>query len=216
MRDNLTKVTTKAPTQMSKFLFGSGGHSKVLIDIAQASQTEIAALFDDNSKLWGTDFHSLPVLGGKDKIDLNSQIFISIGANHIRRKIALHFQGQGHSFFSLLHPSAQISPSADIAEGTCVMPGAIINADVRIGAHCIINTAATVDHDCVIEDFVHIAPGVNLCGNISIGEGSIIGVGASIIPGIKIGKNCTICAGAVVLRNVPDGSKVIGNPGRII
>ena len=74
----------------------------------------------------------------------------------------------------------------------------------------------TVDHDCVIGDFVHIAPGVNLAGNVSVGDGSMVGVGTSVIPGIRIGKNCIVGAGSVVIEDVPDNSVVVGSPARIV
>jgi acetyltransferase EpsM len=85
-----------------------------------------------------------------------------------------------------------------------------------IGKHCIINTNSSVDHDCIIEDFVHLSPNVALAGAVLVGEGTHIGIGACIIQGIKIGKWCTIGAGSVIIRDIPDGSTVVGNPGRII
>jgi acetyltransferase EpsM len=96
------------------------------------------------------------------------------------------------------------------------MHGAILQADVQIGVHCIINTGASVDHDCVIDDYVHISPHTTLCGNVTVGEGSHIGAGATIIQGIKIGRWVTVGAGTVIIRDVPDYAVIVGNPGRII
>ena len=95
------------------------------------------------------------------------------------------------------------------------MAGAVINADAKIGKHCIINTGATVDHDCVIEDFCHIAPGAHISGGTHIGEGTWIGVGSSVIQYLNIGKNCMIGAGSVVVREMPDNVTAVGNRGRI-
>lgn len=55
-----------------------------------------------------------------------------------------------------------------------------------------------------------------MAGHVEVGEGSHIGIGVSIIQGIKIGKWCTIGAGAVIIKDVPDGATVVGNPGKII
>jgi len=68
----------------------------------------------------------------------------------------------------------------------------------------------------MIEDFVHISPNSALAGGVEIGEGSQIGIGASVIQGIKVGKWCVIGAGAVIINDIPDYSVVVGNPGRII
>ena len=80
----------------------------------------------------------------------------------------------------------------------------------------IINTSCSIDHDCTLEDYVHVSPNATLCGTILVGEGTHIGAGATIIPNISIGKWVTIGAGAVIIENVPDHAVVVGNPGRII
>jgi acetyltransferase EpsM len=82
--------------------------------------------------------------------------------------------------------------------------------------NCIINTNASVDHHCIIEDFVHIAPSSTLCGNVKVGEGSHVGAGSTIIQNIRIGKWCVIGAGAVITKDIPDYSLVVGVPGKII
>ena len=103
-----------------------------------------------------------------------------------------------------------------LSDGTVVMQGAVVQSCARIGNHCIINTAASVDHDCVIEDYVHISPNATLCGGVTVGEGSQVGAGAVVIPGIKIGRWSLVAAGAVVMKDVPDNVLVLGNPARVI
>lgn len=84
------------------------------------------------------------------------------------------------------HASAIIDPYTAIGEGTVIMAGVIIQPGCRIGKHVILNTGCTVDHDCVIEDYAHIAPGAHLCGNVRVGEGSLVGVGVGIAPNTVI------------------------------
>ena len=85
-----------------------------------------------------------------------------------------------------------------------------------MGKHCIINTGASVDHDCIVGDFVHISPHATLCGDVTVGEGSWIAAGATIIPGVKIGKWCIIGAGSCSNQNIPDYSLAAGNRCKVI
>ena len=79
-----------------------------------------------------------------------------------------------------------------------------------IGKHCIINTNCSIDHDCKVSDFVHIAPGATICGGVSIGKSTLVGAGATILPlNIMIGKNVIIGAGALVNKNISDDAKVL-------
>ncbi len=92
----------------------------------------------------------------------------------------------------------------------------VINIGAHIGNNVILNTACTVDHDCVIGAHAHIAPGVHLAGGVTVGEGTLMGIASAAIPGVSIGRWVTVGAGSVVIDNIPDGVTVTGLPARIL
>ena len=191
------------------FLYGAGGHAKVIMDILKAEGKLVEALIDDNE---GVD----ELMGVKVLHNVNcgiSPLIVSIGNNRIRRSIAEKVDAV---FGMAVHPSAIVSGSAKVDVGTVVMQDVIIQACVQIGSHCIINTGASIDHECVIDDFVHISPRVTLCGNVHVGEGTWIGAGTVVIPGVKIGKWTVIGAGSVVDKDIPDGVLALGNRCEIV
>lgn len=184
------------------YLYGAGGHARVIIDILKANGVPIDGLIDDNPSL--TELLGYPVLHCQDNL---YPLIISIGDNGIRKKIADKSDGE---FGTAIHPTAIVSPYASVAEGTVVMQGAIIQSCAEIGKHCIVNTGASVEHECQIGDFVHVSPHATLCGNVKVGEGTWIGAGSTVIPGVKIGKWTVIGAGTVVAKDVPDGILLVG------
>ena len=190
------------------YLYGASGHGKVIKDIAEALGDSVEGFVDDNPNL--SQYCEKKVYHQADGL---SPMIVSIGINKTRkmivRKLNCHFS-------TAIHPTAIVSPSAKIGEGTVVMPGAIINADAVIGKHCIINTGASVDHECVVGDYCHIAPHASLCGQVHVGEGTLIGVGASVISCIEIGEWCTVGAGAAVVANVPNNTTVVGVPAKAL
>ena len=199
---------------MSEQLFqlvGASGHAKVIMDAICACGGRVVNLFDANPSI--RDLQGVPVIGDYVREKHEFGVIFSIGSNSIRKRLAVEVEPH---FGKVCHPSAIVADSVVWGEGTVILHRAVVQADTRIGKHCIINTAASVDHDCLIEDFVHVGPNCGICGGVSIGEGTLLGGGCSVIPGIKIGKWCTIGAGSVIIRDVPDGATVVGNPGRII
>lgn len=194
------------------YLFGASGHGKVIKEIVEACGGKVTAYVDDNKQV--NAFAGLPVLHAADGL---SPMIVCIGVCRIRKMIVerLKTSSTPVSFGTAIHPSAVVSPSAQIGEGTVVMAGAVINADAKIGKHCIVNTGATVDHDCAIEDYCHIAPGAHISGGTHIGEGTWIGVGSSVIQCLNIGTNCMIGAGSVVVRDIPDNVTAFGNPCKV-
>ena len=194
------------------YLFGASGHGKVIKDILNANGVKVKAFVDDNPDV--KECGGRPVV--HDAAGLSPMI-VSIGVNKVRKMIVERLRSGNPMirFATAIHPSAVISPSAKIGEGSVVMAGAVVNADAVIGKHCIVNTGATIDHDCVVEDYCHVAPGAHVCGGTQIGEGAWIGVGTSIIQCLNIGKNCMIGAGSVVVRDIPDDVTAFGNPCRV-
>jgi sugar O-acyltransferase (sialic acid O-acetyltransferase NeuD family) len=193
-------------------LYGASGHAKVICSILESINIHVEGIFDDNKKQSFLNRYS--IIGPYDKkYKSNLPILISIGDNLIRKKIS---QKLSHHFSSAIHISSIIDDMSKIGKGTTICQSTIIQRDVHVGMHCIVNTNASVDHDCIISDFVHISPSVTLCGNVYIGEGTHIGAGATIIPNIKIGKWCVIGAGAVITKDIPDYSLVVGVPGVVI
>ena len=79
----------------------------------------------------------------------------------------------------------------------------------------IINTASVVEHDCIIPDGVHVAPGAVLCGGVKVNNNTLIGANSVINQNITIGENVIIGSGSVVINDIPNGLKVAGNPVKI-
>ena len=100
--------------------------------------------------------------------------------------------------------------------GSQILAHATVCVDTIIGESCIINTGASVDHECKIGNGVHICPGVKMAGCIVIEDYATIGTGAVILPQIKIGTGATVGAGAVVIRDVEPNTIVVGNPAKVI
>jgi sugar O-acyltransferase (sialic acid O-acetyltransferase NeuD family) len=97
-----------------------------------------------------------------------------------------------------------------------ILPSATVNIDSVVGNHVILNTSSSVDHDCRIGDYAHIAPGCHLGGGIIVGEGTFLGVGTSVVPGVRIGRWSVIGAGAVVTKDLQDNCTAVGVPARVI
>lgn len=196
------------------YLFGAGGHAKVVIDILRASEKDfrIEAVYDDMPRT--ARLLDIPVLKSPSGApDTASEWIICIGDNHARRRVSERLRAR---FLTAIHPGAVISPYAGIGEGSVIMTHAVVGPDAVVGRHSIINTRAVVEHDCKIGDFVHISPGAVLVGGVTAGEGVHIGAGATVIQGVTIGRWAVIGAGAVILRDVPEYAIVVGNPGKII
>ncbi len=193
------------------FLYGAGGHGKVVAEILLENGIEIEGVYSDNTV--ALFFQKFPFLGVFKEAQEQQEFIISIGNNFARKNIveSLHVK-----WGKAISKAANIAASASIGDGTMIIKGVSVNADASIGKHVILNTNCSVDHDCLIENFVHISPNVALAGNVTVGEGTHIGIGSCIIPGIKIGKWAVIGAGTVVVRDIPDYAVVVGNPGKVI
>ncbi len=208
---------------MQVIVLGAGGHGQVVADIlwrmqAAGEAVEPIGFLDDADSWQGQWVSKLPVLG--KTADLfrfaHDALVVAIGNNLTRQRVAQALQVQGEQFITVCHPTAVIAPDVSIGPGTMICANVVINPGTVIGSHAILNTACTVDHHNRIGDFVHIAPGAHLGGDVQVGQGSLIGIGGIVTPQRQVGSWCTVGAGAVVIQDVPDGVTAVGVPARIL
>lgn len=204
-------------------VLGGGGHGKVVIDSILSSQSAtLLAVLDRDTTRWGQKLLGVPILGEDtllpDLITQGANCFVvglgSVGDCRPRQR--LFELGLAHHLVPLTvkHPSAICSPWAEVSQGVQLLPGSIVNAGARLGQQVLVNSAAVVEHDCWLEDHVHVATGAKLASTVRVGMGSHIGAGATVLQGVTIGEGAVVGAGAVVLRDVPDWTVVVGIPAR--
>ena len=140
---------------------------------------------------------------------------IGFGAQHLRIPLWKKIRESGVIFPTVIHKSAVVSSFATIADGVVVSALANIGPGANIGFGAIVNDNSVVSHDCVLEDYAQLAPGVSLAGYCQLKEGSFIGIGATLLPDCVIGRRALIGAGAVVAGEIPNGAKAYGVPARI-
>lgn len=197
-------------------IIGASGHGKVVADIAiKMNKWQSIAFLDDDEAIKTS--MGLEVIGKtadafkyKEEIDF----FVAIGNNATREKIQEKFIEEGLNIVSLIHPSAVICTDVEIGIGTAVMAGVVINSSSRIGRGCIINTSSSLDHDNVIEDYVHISPGARLAGTVRVEKGSWLGIGSVVSNNVNICSGCKVGAGAVVVKDITEPGTYVGVPVR--
>jgi sugar O-acyltransferase (sialic acid O-acetyltransferase NeuD family) len=217
--DQVPRLPARAPGSFVSglLILGGGGHGKVVADILLARGEPVLGFLDDDAATWGTARLDLPVLGGIDTFADHAPAGLvpGLGANAARKRVVERLGERARGLWRpAIHPGALVAPSARIGQGVVVAAGAVINPDAVVGDHAIVNTGATVDHDCVVGAYAHLAPGTHLAGGVRVGDGTLVGIGSVVIPYRSIGHWSVVGAGAVVVRDIPDGVTAKGLPAR--
>ena len=180
------KTTIKKPVA----IVGYSGHAYVIIDILLSSGRLVTAYCDSEKKAFNP--YHLDYLGKESDVITKLKkfdFFACVGHNGIREKIHTQLSQYLGNPINAIHPSAVISASVKMGDGVMIAANATLNPLVEIGQGVICNTSTSIDHECIIGDFSHIAPGAVLCGNVIVGKGTFIGANSVIRQGIKIGNN---------------------------
>lgn len=199
-------------------IIGASGHGKVVADIAIKMKKWNNIVFLDDDKSIKSSM-GLKVIGKSADVFkhiYDFDIFIAIGNNITREAIQEKIEAKGVNIPILIHPNAVIGEQVELGGGTVIMAGVIINCCTNIGKGCIINTGSTIDHDNIIEDYVHISPGVNLAGTVKIGRGSWLGIGSKVSNNINIISDCKVGAGTIVIKDIIKSGTYVGIPARRI
>jgi sugar O-acyltransferase (sialic acid O-acetyltransferase NeuD family) len=194
-------------------LLGAGGHARSVADVLTRAGGQLALVAGEPDGAWSVPVASSDAEAFTFAEEQGCQVLVAVGPNDLRHR--LHLAVATH-----LRSEAVVAPSAtvasDLGAGTVVLNHAHVGPASVIGEAVVINTASVVEHDCRIDDAVHIAPGARVLGGVTIGALTLVGSGATVLPGVKVGARVTIGAGAVVISDVPDGATVLGVPGRVI
>lgn len=204
-------------------ILGSGGHAKSVCDtlLALSEEYEVMGIVD-RVKDENFTYENIRIIGTDDDLQ---QIYDSgirhaivgigfLGQGHLRNDLVKRLHKIGFSFPVIIDPTAMVSKSADVGEGTFIGKKSVVSARTRIGKYCIINSCSLVEHDCQVGDFTHIAISACICGGVTIGEECLVGANATILQGKVIGLRAVIGAGAVVINDISADTTNVGNPAR--
>jgi len=204
---------------MRILIVGAGGHGQVVADILEAQRVagddvEVIGFVDDDPELEGQHRLGRPILGDVARITQidHDAVILALGDNTRRACLDQDLGRAGEKFSIAKHPSALIAADSSVGDGSMICARVIVGCCSHVGRGVILNTACTIDHHARIDDFVHVAPGVHLGGDVSIGSRSLLGIGAIVLPGVSIGCGAVVGAGAVVTRDVAAGATVVGVP----
>ncbi len=204
-------------------IVGAGGHGQVVADIFRARRVAGLAsastgFVDDDPSRQGLALAGGVVFGPLSSLDRIDRLgtVVAIGDNRTRARVHQQLAAAGENFAVAEHPRSVVADDVEIGDGTMICAGAIVSTGTVIGRNTIVNTGATVDHHSTIGNHVHIGPGVHLGGEVRVDDGALIGIGATVIPGIQIGAWSIVGAGAVVIRDVAPGTTVVGCPAEPI
>ncbi len=197
-------------------LFGGGGHGKTLIDLINELDTfQIGGVVDENLAP-GSRLMDLPVFGGDELLaDLFKAGFRQavngvggIGNVAARLSVFDKLKETGFDFPTLVHPTAWIEPSAELAAGVQVLPLSYVGTDSSIEFGSLLNAHVVVSHDCHIGKCVNLSPGATLAGGVKIHDHAQIGMGVTINLNLTIGAEARIGNGATIKADVPPGGRV--------
>lgn len=200
---------------------GGGGHAKVVISlIRKLGKYKLLGYTDLKDRGILLDAPYLGSDSALESLKANStQLGLALGVGQVglgdrRRELWEALRPYALDFPPLISPDAVVNEGVSIADGAVVFDGAVVNTSARIGRGVIVNSNSTVEHDVVLEDWVHIGPGATVCGGTRIGACSMIGAGAVVIEGKEIVAGCLVAAGATVIHNLKGPGVYAGCPAR--
>jgi sugar O-acyltransferase (sialic acid O-acetyltransferase NeuD family) len=205
-------------------IFGTSGFAREVGDIADELGYQPIYIARDQSEQNAWSFPGEVILESQVNDYRDIGFTIGIGENVIRQKIAKRFAGQ-LSFINLIHPSATFGQnqrrSIEAKQGIIVCAGVRFTNNIQVGDFGVFNLNATIGHDVIVSDFVNLAPGAHISGNVHIGARCWIGTGAAINQGngntkLHIGEDTVIGSGSVVVKACEPNSVYVGIPAKRI
>jgi len=206
-------------------IIGAGGFAREVLDIFEEingrspTYDVLGFIVDPVYGTPGTLVNDRPILGGFEWLaDHRTEVsaVCGVGAPEHRRRLIARARETGVRFANVIHPSVITTRWNFLGEGSIIAAGCILTNRIRIGDHVQVNLDCTIGHDAVLENFVTLAPGVHVSGDVVLEEGCSLGTGSVVIEKKKIGAWSIVGAGSAIVQDVPKNTTVVGIPGKVI
>lgn len=184
-------------------LVGFGGHAKSVADtIERTGQFNIVGYTDVKEDIECGRYKYLGTDDALKNIYESGVRCAAVGVGYMgkgdtRDKLYKMLKDIGFELPVVVDPSAIVSETAVLGEGTFIGKGAIVNAEAKVGKMCIVNSKALVEHETVVGDYSHVAVGADLCGQVNLGDHVFVGAGAVVVQCADAGAGSFIKAGEV-------------------
>lgn len=203
--------------------WGGTGQARVLRD-ALSDSVALIAIFDNRAI--PSPFEDVPIFQGEHGLEEWEsarrplplpKVCVAIGGMRGRDRLELQLRliARGYEPLTVIHSRAFVACDVRLGSGCQILALSAVCTGTTLGDAVIVNTAASIDHDCVLGQGVHVAPGATLAGEVIVGDFAFIGSGATVLPRLRIGAGAIVGAGAVVTKHVAAGTTVVGNPARL-
>lgn len=208
---------------MKSIIIGAGKYGAVYLSYLKESGANIIGFLDDDPKEWDTTIDDVPVLGPISELEtLKSShnveaVYCPLGNNRLRVKFLRYAKELGYHTPNYIHPSVTISPNVKIGKGVYILLGTNIMPDTVIEDYVMISMGVNVAHHNKLGIGTFLSTGCNFGASIEAHPYTYCGIGSTIMTGLhSLGTDCLIGAGAVVIKDVPDGAVVAGVPAKVI
>ena len=196
-------------------VIGDGGHAASVAEAAESSGFQVAGFIDI-----GAEAAPMESLNSRVReLDFETTaLAIGVGTNFLRAAIhaVVSSEFPAASFPYIIHQTAWLSPSAEIASGVTLLAHSSVGPNAKLGLGSLINTGASLDHDSELGAFASLGPGARTGGNVKVGSRAMIGLQAGILQGRTVGEDSVVGAQSLVLEDIPSLSVAVGSPCRVI
>lgn len=208
---------------MKSVIIGAGKYGEIYLSYLQESGVDIVGFLDDDPTVAGCSYGGVPVLGPISILPSLKQthgveaVYCPLGNNSLRVRFLRQAKELGYAVPNYIHPSVILSPNVTIGEGVYILLGSQVMPHTEIADFVMVSMNVSIAHHNILKSGTFLSTGCNFGASIVAEENTYCGIGSTIMTGLhRLGRDCLIGAGAVVIKDVPDGAVMAGVPAKII